>query len=63
MKCALCNKIIENYNPLFHQLKINDSRSVDICQDCTDKFLKWQSSTMAKLFPSKLMKKRFENKE
>ena len=63
MKCKLCEKEIKNYNPVFNQLKIDDSKNVDICQDCIDKFLKWQGNVIAKLFPSKVMKKRFEDKK
>lgn len=59
MKCHLCNKIIKEYNPVFHNFKINDSCSVNICLECTDKFIKWQGSICANLFPTKTLKKRF----
>lgn len=59
MNCTLCKKPIHNYNPEFNQLKIDESQSADICQDCIDKFLKWQQSIFANLFPTKAMKKRY----
>ncbi len=59
MKCKLCNKTIENYNPKFNHLEIDEKTQVDICSDCTDKFLKWQQSIFADLFPTKSMKKRY----
>jgi hypothetical protein len=60
IKCRLCEQAIENYNPAFNRLKINESCSVDICQDCIDKFIKWQGSIIVKLFPTKALKKRYE---
>ena len=57
MTCALCKKPIDNYNPEFHCLKIDESRSVDICQNCTDKFLNWRRTIFSELFPTKSAKK------
>ena len=57
MDCILCKKQIDNYNPKFNQLKIDESQSVDICLDCIDKFLKWQQTVFATLFPTKAAKK------
>lgn len=57
MKCLLCDKPIEGYNAKFNQLKIDESHSVDVCLDCIDKFLKWQQSIFATLFPTKTAKK------
>jgi hypothetical protein len=57
MKCALCGKNIENYDTVLHRLKIDDTCSIDICQECIDKFVKWQGIKYAKLFPTKSMKK------
>ena len=37
-------------------------QGVDICQDRIEKFIKWQGSIFAKLFPTKAMKKRFGQK-
>jgi hypothetical protein len=62
MKCRLCDKDIENYNPDFNHLTINEELSADICGECTDKFMKWQGQKLAKLFPTKTMKKRFGGK-
>jgi hypothetical protein len=60
MKCVLCNQDIKNYNPIFHQLQIDESRAVDICPECIDKIMKWQGNIISNLFPTKAMKKRFE---
>jgi hypothetical protein len=58
--CILCDKPIDNYNPQFNQLKIDDNKSVDICTDCVNKFLKWQQHLMLTLFPTKMAKKMSE---
>ena len=64
MKCHLCNKNIENYNSEFNQLEIDDKNKVDICNSCVDKFTKWQQTKLAKLFPTKTLKKMYgENKK
>ena len=57
MDCALCKKPIDRYNAKLNQLKIDESNSVDICLDCIDKFLKWQQTIFATLFPTKAAKK------
>ena len=59
MNCTLCKKPIHNYNPAFNHLKIDESHDADICSDCIDKFVKWQQSIYAKLFPTKAAKKRY----
>lgn len=58
MDCALCKKTIKKYQPKYNCLKIDESTSADICQDCVDKFLKWQQGVFADLFPTKAAKKR-----
>ena len=60
--CPLCKKQIEKYNPNLNDLKIDENCTVTICQNCIDKFFKWQQGIYAKLFPTNYMKKRFENK-
>lgn len=59
MKCTLCNKIINNYIAKFNHLEINEAHSADICADCISKFMHWQQTKLAKLFPTKIAKKRF----
>jgi hypothetical protein len=59
MKCTLCKKTIGRYNPDFHHFIIDETRSADVCGDCTDEFMKWQGKKMAVLFPTAVMKKRF----
>ncbi|MDD2717476.1 MAG: hypothetical protein PHW04_16420 [Candidatus Wallbacteria bacterium] len=60
MKCYLCGTAIQNYNPAFHQLKIDESHTADICQVCIDKFVIWQQGKFARLFPTTAAKKRFK---
>jgi hypothetical protein len=62
MKCALCEKDIENYHSEFQHFVIDEKHAADICGGCIDKFLKWQSKKFAVLFPTSAMKKRFGEK-
>ncbi|MBU0757770.1 MAG: hypothetical protein KKF44_06890 [Nanoarchaeota archaeon] len=62
MKCSLCDKLIEKYSVEFNHFKIDDSHSAEICQECIDKFFRWQGELYARLFPTKAMKKRFNRK-
>ena len=62
MDCRICKKSIEKYDPNFNQFKIDKNNSVDICQNCIDKFFKWQGELYSKLFPTNAMKKRFLKK-
>lgn len=57
MQCVLCQKPIESYDPMQHQLKLDDTKTVQICSDCTKKFLKWQQQLFAVLYPTKQAKK------
>ncbi len=59
MNCVLCEKPIKDYSPVFNQLQIDERRSVDVCKDCTEKFLRWQGEKLAALFPSKTMKRMY----
>jgi hypothetical protein len=59
MKCNLCNQSIKNYDPTFNHLKIDESCAADICQECIDKFVKWQGRIYVNLFPTKALKKRY----
>jgi hypothetical protein len=63
MLCNLCEKEIKNYVPKFNHLIIDDDHSIDICRDCVDKFTMWQGEIIADLFPSKIMKKRYDKKK
>jgi len=63
MNCSLCNKPIKGYLPEFNHLQIDDSHAADICGSCIDKFMKWQGSLIAKLFPTKAMKNMYAGKE
>jgi hypothetical protein len=57
MICALCQKSIADYDVMYHQLKLNDSKTVEICSDCTKLFLKWQQNIFAQIYPTKQAKK------
>ncbi|MEI7641395.1 MAG: hypothetical protein WCJ46_07850 [bacterium] len=60
MKCTLCEKSIDNYNPGLHNFIIDEKHTANICSECVDKFLKWQGKKYSILFPTKAMKKRFK---
>jgi len=60
MNCILCKKPIHNYHTEFNHLKIDESHAADICSECIGKFVKWQQSIYAKLFPTKLQKRGME---
>jgi hypothetical protein len=38
---------------------IDENHEADICQQCIDKFFKWQQGVYARLFPTSAAKKRF----
>lgn len=59
MDCALCRRPICNYDPAFNRLEIDGSSAADICQECIDRFLRWQQRRYALLFPTSAAKKRF----
>jgi hypothetical protein len=59
MDCALCKKPILDYHPELNHLEIDGSHSAEICSECVDRFLKWQQTIGAKLFPTKAAKKRY----
>jgi hypothetical protein len=62
MICKLCDHEIKNYNAALHHLVLDEKHDVDICQECVDKLINWQGSIIARLFPTKMLKKRFEKK-
>jgi len=62
MKCKICEEEIIGYNKTLNSLNINKEKKVEICQECIDKFLKWQQIIFAKLFPTKIIKRRYEEK-
>ena len=55
-------KTIEKYNADFNHLIIDEHHAVDICSDCADKLVKWQGKKYSVLFPTKYMKKRYNEK-
>jgi hypothetical protein len=61
MKCILCGRDIGNYNAEFNRLRIDESRGADICEDCIDRFAKWQGSKIVRMFPTRALKKRYGN--
>ena len=62
MKCTLCDKSINNYSAEFNHLEIDKIHSVDFCAGCIEKIMKWQQTKIAKLFPTKIIKKVFDKK-
>ncbi len=59
MECTLCGKPIHNYDAAYNHLKIDETHAADICPECIDRFIKWQQSIYARLFPTSAVKKRF----
>ena len=57
MKCVLCKNNISEYTQEFNQLKLSESKAVDICHDCIQKFTKWQQELFAKIYPTTFAKK------
>jgi uncharacterized protein with PIN domain len=62
LKCSLCEKEIEAYSPEFNKLVIDESHAFDLCRECVDKFDHWRGQVLARLFPSRQMKKRFKGR-
>ncbi len=62
MNCSLCEKPIENYSTTFNHLKIDEKHKIDLCQNCVEKITNWQQEIIAKLFPTKTMKKIIQKK-
>jgi len=56
MDCTLCGEPIANHSPEFHSLKLNDERTVEICDACARAFVAWQGEKLARLFPTRAMK-------
>ncbi len=56
MNCTLCQREIEQYNPSLHHVEL-EALFADICNNCEDRLLKWHGEKLAKLFPTKTMKK------
>ncbi len=59
MKCTLCEKDIDGYDASFNHLVIDETRAVDVCNACIDKFMAWRGKVLATLFPTNTMKKRY----
>ena len=57
MNCKLCESTIKNYSIEFNHLKIDQTHEIDVCEACVEKFMKWRQEIIARLFPTKTMKK------
>lgn len=57
--CSLCGREISRYSQELNHLEIDESHSADLCQDCIDRFIRWQGKVISRLFPTKVMKKRY----
>jgi len=62
MHCTLCQKLIANYSPEYNHLVIDETHDAEICAECIDKFVRWQRSIFARLYPTKAIKKMFGKK-
>jgi hypothetical protein len=62
-KCVLCDEQIKPYQETYNHLEIDETRSVDICQDCIRKVVKLQQKNTATLFPTKTAKKFLKKQE
>ena len=52
-----------NYTLDFNQLKIDESHTIEICQECIDKFIKWQQKKFVTLFPTSSLKRNFKKEK
>jgi len=57
MNCKLCGSNIKKYSPEFNHLQIDQTHEIDVCEECVEKFMKWRQEVIARLFPTKIMKK------
>lgn len=63
MKCSLCGKAIEGYEPGRHHLDLEEGRSAEPCQACVEAVMKWQARRLAKVFPTQALKERFADQK
>ena len=59
MMCSLCEQEIDGYSVEFNHLAIDEGHAVEICSKCIDKFLDWHANNLARMFPTKAMKKKY----
>lgn len=57
MQCLFCQQPIPNFDARIHELALGEGRTVTLCSDCIQKFLKWQQGLFATFFPTKAAKK------
>jgi hypothetical protein len=59
MQCKLCDRTIPGFDPKTHRLLLDDDREVAVCEPCALRLTDWLGERMARLFPTKTMKKRY----
>ncbi len=57
MTCTLCQQPIERYSAELHRLHLDEEVAVDICDACAHKLVKWHAEKLARLFPTRTMKR------
>ena len=62
MRCTLCEQPIDNHSPDMHTLRLTTDRVLEICDACARAILDWQAEKLARLFPTRALKRRFSNR-
>lgn len=62
MRCSLCEQPIDHHSPEIHTLRLHADRVVELCDACTRAILDWQVEKLARLFPTRALKRRFANR-
>jgi hypothetical protein len=57
MTCTLCEQPIEPYRAELHQLHLTEERTVYLCDACAQRLLTWQGERLARLFPTRALKR------
>lgn len=57
--CALCRRPIADHRPDVHGLRLPAGRVVDLCEECVRAVVTWQGERLARLFPTRAMKRRY----
>jgi hypothetical protein len=55
--CSLCSAPIADYVPALHHLRLPNQAEVDICDACSKALAEWHAEKLARLFPTRQMKK------
>ena len=55
--CALCSEEISPYSKELHHVVLDANKEVDICDRCSTRLADWHAEKLARLFPTKQMKR------